>query len=114
MATPGKSRFSRVFDALAALGMHAEPAVYHDDFCEEVRQQLMKVDAVLVWVNPIEGECDRSLLDAMLREVATSGIFVSAHPDVILKLGTKEVLYRTRDIGWGCDTHLYRSQATES
>jgi uncharacterized protein DUF6815 len=110
MATPGKSRFSRVFDALAALGMHAEPAVYHDDFCEEVRQQLMKVDAVLVWVNPIEGERDRSLLDAMLREVATSGIFVSAHPDVILKLGTKEVLYRTRDIGWGCDTHLYRSQ----
>jgi hypothetical protein len=24
-------------------------------------------------------------------------------------LGTKEILYRTRDIGWGCDTRLYRS-----
>jgi hypothetical protein len=34
---------------------------------------------------------------------------VSGHPDVIAKLGTKEVLYTTRDIGWGCDTHLYRS-----
>ena len=32
-------------------------------------------------------------------------------PDIILKLGTKEVLYRTRDIGWGCDTHLYSTMA---
>lgn len=108
-ASPEKSRFLKVFQALAALGVHAEPAVYHDDFCDDVRRQLMQVDGVLVWVNPIEGERDRSALDAMLREVAASGVFVSAHPDVILKLGTKEVLYRTRDIGWGCDTHLYRS-----
>lgn len=108
-ATPEKSRFLRVFDALAALGVDAEPAVYHDDFCEEVRQQLMQVDGVLVWCNPIEGGRDRSKLDAMLREVAASGVFVSTHPDIILKLGTKEVLYRTRDMGWGCDTHVYRT-----
>lgn len=108
-AAPEKSRFWAVFQALTAQGMHAEPAVYHDDFCDEVRRQLMQVDGVLVWVNPIEGERDRSVLDAMLREVAALGVFVSTHPDVILKLGTKEVLYRTRDIGWGCDTHLYRS-----
>lgn len=108
-ASPAKSRFVKVFDAVAALGAHAEPAVYHDDFCDEVRQQLLKVDGVLVWVNPIEDGRDRSVLDAMLREVAASGVFVSAHPDVILELGTKEVLYRTRDMGWGCDTHLYRS-----
>ena len=108
-ATPEKSRFLRVFDALAALGMDAEPAVYHDDFCEEVRQQLMQVEGVLVWCNPIEGGRDRSKLDAMLREVAASGVFVSTHPDIILKLGTKEVLYTTRDIGWGCDTHVYRT-----
>jgi hypothetical protein len=38
-------------------------------------------------------------------------LFVSGHPDVIGKLGTKEVLYTTRDIGWGCDTQLYRSAA---
>ena len=104
-----ESRFLPVFQALAALGVDAEAAVYHDDFSEEVRQQLEKVDAVLVWMNPIEDGRDRSVLDAMLREVAASGVFVSAHPDVILKLGTKEVLYGTREIGWGCDTHLYRT-----
>ena len=34
---------------------------------------------------------------------------VSAHPDVILKMGTKEVLHRTRTMSWGCDTALYRT-----
>jgi hypothetical protein len=107
-ATPANSRFQKVFDALAALGVETESAVYHDDFCAEVRRQLLDVDGVLVWVNPIEGEHDRSVLDAMLREVASAGVFVSAHPKIILKLGTKEVLYRTRDLGWGSHTHLYR------
>ena len=110
-AAPGKSRFLKVFEALQGLGVRAEPAVYHDDFCDEVRGQLMEVDGVLVWCNPIEGGRDRSRLDAMLREVAASGVFVSTHPDIILKLGTKEVLYTTRGIGWGCDTHLYSSSA---
>jgi hypothetical protein len=108
-AAPENSRFLKVFQALADLGIHAEPAVYHDDFCDEVRRQLLRVNGVLVWVNPLEGECDRTLLDAMLRDVAAAGVFVSTHPDIILKLGTKEVLYQTRDLGWGCDTHLYRS-----
>jgi hypothetical protein len=108
-ATAENSRFSDLFDAFAAGGIDVEPAIYDDDFCDEVREQLMQVDGVLVWVNPIEGGRDRSVLDAMLREVAGAGVFVSAHPDVILKLGTKEVLFRTRHLEWGSDTHLYRS-----
>jgi hypothetical protein len=108
-ATTANNRFADLFGAFAAEGLHAEPAVYHDDFCAEVRDQLMHVDAVLVWVNPIQDGRNRSILDSMLREVAAAGIFVSAHPEIILKLGTKDVLYRTREIGWGSDTHLYDS-----
>jgi hypothetical protein len=104
-----KGRFRKVFEALSEFGMLPEPALYHDDCRDEIRRQLLRVDGVLVWVNPIEDGRDRSLLDPMLRDVAASGVFVSAHPDVILKLGTKEVLYRTRDIGWGCETRLYSS-----
>lgn len=107
-ATPKNNRFSQIFVALAELGMTAEPAVYHDDFCDQVHRQLLQVDGVLVWVNPVEGGRDRSVLDNILREVAAAGVFVSAHPDVILKMGTKEVLYRTRDMGWGCETYFYR------
>jgi len=105
--TAENSRFSDLFKAFAARRVYVEPAIYHDDFCEEVREQLMRVDGVLVWVNPIEGGRDRSVLDSMLRDVGGAGVFVSTHPDVILKVGTKEVLYRTRNLGWGCDTHLY-------
>lgn len=107
--TAENSRFADLFTAFAARRIYVEPAIYHDDFCDEVREQLTQVDGVLVWVNPIEGGRDRSALDSMLRDAAATGVFVSAHPDVILKLGTKEVLYRTRNIEWGCDTDLYAS-----
>ena len=110
-ATPQNNRFYRVFEELAAQGIQAEPAVYADDIADEVRQQLLAVDGVLVWVDPIHGGQTRTVLDAMLREVATRGPWVSAHPDVILKMGVKEVLYRTRHLGWGTDTHLYRTAA---
>jgi Domain of unknown function (DUF6815) len=108
-ATAENNRFADLFRAFDEKGIPAEPAVYHDDFADEVRDQLLRVDGVLVWFNPIQDGRTRSILDSMLRKVAATGVFVSAHPDIILKLGTKEVLYRTLDIGWGCDTHLYES-----
>lgn len=108
-ATPENNRLASIFQSLINLGVRTEPAIYHDDFCEEVRRQLMRVDVVLVWMNPIQDGCDRSILDAMLIEVADAGVYVSAHPGIILKMGTKEVLYRTRDMEWGCDTQLYSS-----
>jgi hypothetical protein len=110
-ATPENNRFHRVFEELAALGIDAEPAVYDDDIAEEVCQQLSRVDGVLVWVDPIHRGKTRMLLDQMLREVASRGPWVSAHPDVILKMGVKEVLHRTKHLGWGTDTHLYRTAA---
>jgi hypothetical protein len=108
-ATPENNRFSLLFKQLAALGVHAEPAVYADDMVEEVRAQLLGLDGVLVWVDPISEGRTRATLDAMLRDVASSGVWVSAHPDVILKMGVKEVLHRTKHFGWGTDTHLYRN-----
>ena len=104
------SRFAAVFAALAALGIDAEPVVYEDDVRDAVRAHLATVDGVLVWVNPIHEGRNRANLDALLRDVAARGVWVSAHPDVILKMGTKEVLYRTRTMGWGCDTALYRTE----
>lgn len=108
-ARPETSRFARIFEALARRNVHAEPAVYADDMADEVRAQLMGVDGVLVWVDPISDGRTRSTLDPMLRSVAADGVWVSAHPDVIMKMGVKEILHRTRDLGWGTDTHVYRS-----
>lgn len=106
-----ESRFRAVAEALRAVGIEPEPALYHDDLASEVREQLQGVDGVLVWVNPIEQGRDRRILDALLEEVAREGVFVSAHPAVIRKMGTKEVLVRTRGMSWGSDAHLYLTEA---
>jgi hypothetical protein len=111
-ATPRESRLSRVFNEMAALGIEAEPALYADDVVDQVRAQLLACDGVLVWVDPLFTARSRTVLDAMLRDVAAKGVWVSAHPDVILKMGAKEVLYRTRHLGWGTDIHLYREAVT--
>lgn len=107
-ATPQNNRFHRVFEELAAIGVDAEPAVYDEEFADEVRQQLLVVDGVLVWVDPIHQGKTRTALDPLLREVA-AGPWVSAHPDVILQMGVKEVLYRTKHLGWGTGTYVYRT-----
>src|SRR5438105_25742 len=93
-ATAENSRFKDVFAALAQAGIAAEPVVYEDEVADEVRAQLATFDGVLVWVNPIHEGRNRVKLDAMLRDVAAGGVWVSAHPDMILKMGTKEVLHR--------------------
>jgi uncharacterized protein DUF6815 len=108
-ATPRNNRFHRVFEQLAALGIRAEPAVFDESFADEVREQLMSADGVLVWVDPLHDGKTRGVLDPLLRGVAERGPWVSAHPDTILAMGVKEVLYRTKQLGWGTDTHLYRS-----
>ena len=72
-ATLVESRFRGVAEALRQVGIVPEPAVYAEKFVEEVREQLLQVDGVLVWVNPIEQGRDRSTLDAMLSQVAERG-----------------------------------------
>lgn len=106
---PSESRLAALFAAFEAADVHAEPAVWHDDFAEEVRAQLRQVDAVLVWCNPIEGGRRRDRLDALLRDAAGEGVFVSAHPDAILRLGTKDVLVESRDLPFGSDVHRVES-----
>lgn len=110
-ADPAASRFAALFEALAAAGVKAEPAVYHDDFADEVAAQLRRVQAVLVWCNPIEDGRRRDRLDALLRDVAKAGVLVSAHPEAILRLGTKDVLFETRDLPFGSDVHRIDSLA---
>jgi hypothetical protein len=105
LATPHNNRFAALFAAFAARGVQAEPAVYDWRRPHELRTQLLELDGALVWVNPIDDGQPRHGLDSVLREVAAAGVFVSTHPDLILKLGTKDVLVDTRDMGWGSDVH---------
>jgi hypothetical protein len=108
-ATSENNRFAQLFAEFANSNNHhphnvlAVPAVYHPEFADDVRRQLLGVDAALVFVNPIQDGHDRSqVLDGMLRDISDAGgVYVSAHPDVISALGTKDVLVRTGGMSWG-------------
>ena len=109
LPTPSTTRFHLIFARLNDVGLAAEPVLFSEEAPEAVRARLLAADGVLVWVDPLSSGKDRSRLDSPLRDVAARGIWVSAHPDVILKMGVKEVLYRTRKLSWSADTDLYQS-----
>jgi hypothetical protein len=106
---PESSRLYPIALALEAKGFAVAPVVYSESASREVRDRLLACAGVLVWVDPLTNGKDRRDLDSILRDVAANGVWLGSHPDVILKMGTKEVLYRTRDVGWGADTFLYAS-----
>lgn len=103
-------RLAPTAEAFRQAGLAPVPVVYNDHFADEVKAQLLKLDALQVWVNPIEQGRSRAVLDRVLRDVAREGVRVNTHPDTILRIGTKEVLVRTREMSWGTDTHAYRTE----
>lgn len=90
-------------------GFTVDSVLYHDSLATKFERELLKYNAILVWVNPIEQEGDRKILDALLAKLSEKGCFISAHPHTISKLGTKEILYDIKDTDFGGDTRLYRS-----
>ena len=98
--------------ALQRRGLEVRDVPFSEEAANDTRKQLFDVDAVLVWVDPISTHNgrNRSVLDPLLRDVAARGIWVSAHPDTILKVGSKDVLVTTKGMEWGSDCHLYESE----
>ncbi len=90
-------------------GFRVDSVIYNDALAKKLVLDLLSYDAILVWVNPIEQGNDRKILDALLSELSKKGCLVSAHPEVILKIGTKDILYTTRDMEFGGDTKRYAS-----
>jgi hypothetical protein len=107
-ATPSP-RLAGVLAALIEVGLSVDVVPYVEGLAEETAARLSVVDGALVWVDPLSDDGDRRELDEVLRRAARAGVWVSSHPDVVDRLGTKEVLVATRDLSWGCDVHLYRS-----
>ena len=108
-ADPAAVRLAPVFAGLAAAGFAAEPCVYDESVEVDVRDQLLACDAAIVFVNPLAAGARRGRLNALLDEVADTGVLVSARPAVIAAMGVKSVLYRTRHLGWGSDVRLYET-----
>jgi hypothetical protein len=104
-----EDKYRLLAEKVASDGFVVKTLAYHAARQEIVRKEAFACDAVLTWINPTEPELDRAALDAFLRELDQSGVLVSAHPDSILKLGTKDVLVTTQTIGWSVEACAYRS-----
>ena len=65
-----ESRFARTAAALAEKGIAVEGAPYVADDVEALREQLMRVDGVLVWINPIVDGRDRTGLNKVLADAS--------------------------------------------
>ena len=105
-----EARLTPVMEALRRRGLAPDPVVYFDRDADAVRSRLKGAAGVLVWVNPLAEGQTRATLNALLREAAKAGAFVSAHPDVIDAMGTKRVLFDTRSLSWSGDIDLYESE----
>jgi hypothetical protein len=104
-----EEKYSALAKAFIEKGFRVDSVVYNDLLADKLATTLLPFDAILVWVNPIEQGNDRKKLDALLSDLSNKGCFVSAHPEVILKIGTKDILYKTKDLAFGSDTKLYDS-----
>lgn len=104
-----EEKYNDLATAFLAEEFNVESVLYNDKVADKLMDDLLRFDAVLVWVNPIEQGQGRKRLDALLVEIANKGCFVSAHPEVIFKMGTKDVLFKTRDMDWGGDIRMYSS-----
>ena len=106
-----EQRLRPVLEALRAAHFEPTPIVFFEEQAEAAREALRGCAGALVWINPLADGRDRTVVDALLREAAARGVWVSAHPDVIAKMGVKDVLFTTRALGWGSDTERYDTLA---
>jgi hypothetical protein len=104
-----EEKYKGLADYFVKNGTDVKSIIYNNNKAEVLRNELNDLNALLVWVNPIENGEDRTILDQLLLEIGKKGTVVSTHPDVILKIGTKKVLYETREMDWGSDVRIYQT-----
>ena len=105
-----EEKYKELASAFIEAGYRVKSVCYNDERVNNVFRDLSGYDAVLVWVNPVEHGNNRRILDSMLLTLSNNGCVVSTHPEIILKIGTKDVLYKTKALGWVGETMMYTSQ----
>ena len=102
-----EEKYRALAEKFVQSNMSVETVLYNDTLVDSYRQSLNQLDALLVWVNPVEQGQNRNVLDELLVELESAGVFVSSIPETIMKIGTKDVLFKTRNLEWGSDVELY-------
>jgi glutathione synthase/RimK-type ligase-like ATP-grasp enzyme len=105
-----EDNYKELANGLSEAGFNVETVLYHCSKADKLITELERFDTALSWVNPrerTERGADNLDLDDVLRSISQKGVYVSTHPEIIMKIGTKKVLYSTRDMSWSTDIELY-------
>jgi len=102
-----EEKYKDLASSFSSHGFNVKSVLYNDDLADKLSIDLLKFSAVLVWVNPIEQGKDRKKLDSLLVAISEKSCFVSTHPGIIIKMGTKDILFKTKDMDWGGDIKIY-------
>jgi hypothetical protein len=102
-----EDKYRLLAEKMAERQWRVKTLTYHDSCRDALCREARDCDAVLTWINPFEPQLDRPALDAFLRELAGAGVVVSAHPETILRIGTKDVLVATQALSWSVDACAY-------
>lgn len=102
-----EDKYRLLAEKMAERHWQVKTLTYHDSRRDALHEEARGCDAVLTWINPFEPQLDRAALDAFLRELDEAGVVVSAHPDTILRIGTKDVLVATQALSWSVDACAY-------
>jgi hypothetical protein len=102
-----EEKYRALAESFVQHNISVETVLYNDTLADSSRDSLRKLDALLVWVNPSEQGQDRKVLDQLLAELDSARVFISSHPETIMKIGTKDILFKTRKLEFGSDVELY-------
>ena len=102
-----QEKYKGLAESFVDAGFEVQTVLYNDTRADELRESLLGMNALLVWVNPIEQGNNRKILDALLADLANSGVSISSLPETIQKIGTKRVLFDTRQLEFGSDVRMY-------
>lgn len=102
-------RLEPVVVAFSEHGATVRALGFAEEYVSRARAACLASRAVVVWVDPLSGDRDRRVLDELLAECVAAGTRVYTDPNVVFAMGTKDVLYDTRELDWALDVDRYVS-----
>jgi hypothetical protein len=96
-----EEKYKALAESLLESGFNLESVLYNNSKADFLEKDLLRFNAVLVWVNPIEQGFDRNRLDTLLINITKKWCFRFNPSRSYSKNWNKKVLYSTRNMDWG-------------
>ena len=71
-----EEKYKNLALAFQEKGFDISSVIYNDTIAGQLSIELLRYDAILVWVNPVEQGNNRNILDALLIKLSAGGCFV--------------------------------------